>query len=168
MQTQGDTPQRTSSGPRIPRIHRVDYEPPVDAASCPTCGAVFPTPANAPAPATAGPTVGIPALLADPSLRAHVQKVLTLALEVFDGRRNPAQLHALLAPSALRYLTVAARAHRPNRVSRLQSLHIAQPADANAEAASRAEINGRQRAMAVRFDRDDTGAWVATSLRILL
>lgn len=154
--------RRTAPAQRADRIAQPDPSP------CPTCGVARPVPAETPAPATAAPVVPIPELPHDPSLRAHVQTVLTLALEVLDGRRNPAQLHALLAPAPLNYLSVAARVHRPNRVSHLHSLHVSQPADDAAEAAARVRINGQQRAVAIQFDRDDAGAWVGSALRILL
>lgn len=162
MQNQDHTVQATA-----PRVRRLDYEAPISSPSCPTCGRPFPEELPTDVQTAASP-VAVPELPNDPSVRGHVHKVLTVALEVFDGRRTLAQLHKLVIPSALRYLSAAAETHRPNRVSRLRSLHICQPAEGVAEAAAVAMINGHPRALAVRFERDDAGTRVCAALRILL
>lgn len=144
------------SGARQWRIRPMAYEPPTTAA---TVVAALP----------AVPVVQD--LTPDPALPDRARRVLRFVAEVLDGRRSVDQLAPLLSAPALRYLR-ALTAERPTTTttartgSQVQSVRVAQPTAHAAEVAARIRINGRDRALAARFDRP-AGSWSCTTLRLL-
>jgi len=91
---------------------------------------------------------------------------LGLVLEVIDGRRPAAQLDGVVAPSVLRYARAARLAGPPVRVSRLRSLRMCRPTAEALEAAAVVVIGQRVRAVAARFEHEQTG-WRCVAVRIL-
>lgn len=175
MQTQ-DTNSGQLGGDRAApgfSIRRVDLEPPAEGAAapvqvrCPTCGnmvVVTECWAETEQLVSRVPPAGD---LPDPAaVRDQVRHVLALLLEVFDGRRPPAQLAGLLSPAALRYLRAVAAVHQARRVSRLLSVRICRPADRVAETAAVVTVNGRPRALAARFEHEGE-VWRCVVVRLL-
>jgi uncharacterized protein DUF6459 len=94
--------------------------------------------------------------------------VLRLALEVLDGRRPPAHLDPVTAPTVLRYWRAACGQRRPTAPARLGGLRLCLPAPDVAEVAAVCAMDGRVRALAARFERAPGGprGWRWTVARL--
>lgn len=151
-------------------MRRMSYEPEVvqqaaKDARCPTCGTAL----AEPAPQLRDvPTIIRVEPRNDPAVALRVQRLVVLILEAFDGDRSTRQLESVLDAAALRYLKAAATARRPGRMTRLKSVRVYQPTPDAAEVAAVIHIAGQPRALAARFDRQDTDKWKCTALRVLL
>lgn len=113
----------------------------------------------------AEPTAITADIVTDPAARTQAHRLLTMALEVIDGRRSPSQLAPLMGIGAGRYL-LALVGPRRTQASRLLSMRVSQPVIDGAEVAALVRINGRRRAVAARFDRGGE-LWRCTVLRVL-
>jgi hypothetical protein len=104
---------------------------------------------------------------ADLRRRAHL--VLSLVLEVLDGRRPVAHLAAHLEPPALRYVRAAVGRPAARRPSRLTSLHVSRPCTGAVEVAAVHSAAGRARALAARFEGrpEEPSRWRCVTVRLL-
>ncbi|WP_219419956.1 Rv3235 family protein [Pseudonocardia nigra] len=163
----------TSSSGHNRRIRSMAYEPtaeptPPSRVACPHCGASITIGARnlAPEPSGEAPAALVVDLPDAAAVRVPVARVLRLILEVIDARRPVAQLDEVVAPSVLRYARAARLAGRPARVSRLLSLRVFRPTEHAAEAAAVVAVEQRRRAVAARFEQQQT-VWRCVALRIL-
>ncbi|WP_219420224.1 Rv3235 family protein [Pseudonocardia nigra] len=163
----------TSSSGKALRIRPIAYEPTAEPAqpstmSCPHCGASITFGASDSAPDTSD--VHAAAIVVDlpdaGAVQLPVARMLWLIFEVINARRPVAQLAGVAAPSVLRYARAARLAGRPARVSRLLSLRVCRPAEHAVEAAAVVAVDQRHRAVAARFEQEQTG-WLCVALRIL-
>lgn len=106
----------------------------------------------------------------DPTLPAHARRVLRLVLEVLEDRRSIDQLAPLLSTPARYYLRALTAGHRAattrTAAARVMSVRVTQPSTRAAEVAARVRINGRDRALAARFEHTPHG-WSCTTMRLL-
>lgn len=153
-----------------------------------TLGAPAPRPVDLPAPRlrhlrsepAPGSAVGVPCR-PEPSPTEHaaprpadadrVRRALAgtvrLALEVLDGRRPPAHLGHHFDAAALRYWRVAAHQRRVRAPARVVRMLLCLPRPGAAEVTAVCDIDGRVRALAVRFEQPDPDAvWRCTALRL--
>lgn len=117
------------------------------------------------------PAVPVPTLPEHPEARAAVGRVLRLAGEVLDGRRPESHLAGHTDAAVLRYWRAVTRMrrvagpHRPAPPVRFGPIRLMHPTDGVAEVAVVAEVAGRPRALAARFDLAD-GQWRWTAARL--
>ncbi len=144
-----------------PSLHRLDVDPPLDAAAdavCPHCGNPIDTTASATEPAAAAVVVEAGPRSVDEARKVRVvlAGILRVVFEVIAGRRPVVHLDAVVSGSVGRYVRTAREAR--GGVVVLRSLRLCVPADGVVEAAAVVRAGGRVRAVAARFEHAD-GGW---------
>ncbi|HYH29540.1 MAG TPA: Rv3235 family protein [Pseudonocardia sp.] len=144
-----------ADAPSRPRLRRVAYEPGPDEGR------------PAPAPPPRPPERYRPGGAAREFVDAHrtITRILRLALEVLDGRRPVAQLTAHFADAPLRYWRAATGQRTVQAPARCGRLRLCLPRSGAAEVALTCLLDGRYRALAARFERDE-GRWRCTAVRL--
>ncbi|OLT15742.1 hypothetical protein BJF78_15975 [Pseudonocardia sp. CNS-139] len=137
------------------RVRRVRYEPEPGA---PTAGPPLPA---GPMPPTAGPD-GVHEFA---EVYHDLARILRIALEVLDHRRPLLQLDGHFAAAPLRCWRVATMRRRPRTPAELRRMRMCIPRPGVAEVAVAADVDGRVRALAARFERAHTG-WRCTDVRL--
>jgi hypothetical protein len=151
------TPPATA--PPAPRLRRMRYEPEPG-------GGGPPQPPPAP-PARTPPAVPAIDHADRDTVRTALAGTLQLAMEVLDGRRPPAHLSRQFDPAPLRYWRAAAQQRRVRSPARATRLVLCRPHADAAELAVVCHIDGKVRALAARFERNDpTTGWRCTAIRL--
>ncbi|MEK6442517.1 Rv3235 family protein [Pseudonocardia sp. T1-2H] len=156
-----------------PRLRRVRYEPEPEDVVPPRTGRGTAWPGAAPAPpppSTFAAAAERRATERELAARRRAGTTMRLVVEVVDGRRPVRQLHGLVGPRVLRYVTAAILApHARRATARLTSVHVSLPARDCAEVTAVCSMGGRVRAIAARFELGGPlpGEWTCTALRVL-
>lgn len=99
-----------------------------------------------------------------PELRKWIASYAISVLEVWNGRRQPAQLvartHYVIFNQLLRDMGML------KTVGKIKRMHLEEPLDGVCEAALTVELNGRIRAMVIRCEGVD-GRWLCTALDLI-
>ncbi len=149
--------------PTQPRLRRLRYEP--------EPGEV---PSDPPPTSVPMPPVALPDRAERADAHRGVTRLLRLALEVFDGHRPLAHLAPHVEPHVLRYWRAAVHQRgvpaAPSPGGRLRTRpgrpHVFLPGNGVAEVAVTCRMDGRARALAARFERDDR-TWRCVAIRLL-
>lgn len=156
-----------------PRLRRVRYEPEPEDVVPPRTdrGTAWPGAAPAPpAPSTFAVAAERRATERELAARRRAGTTMRLVVEVVDGRRPVRQLHGLVGPRVLRYVTAAILApHARRATARLTSVHVSLPARDSAEVTAVCSLGGRVRVIAARLELGGPlpGEWTCTALRVL-
>lgn len=145
------------AAPTRPRLRRVNFEPEPGAAPA---GPLPVTPASG--GAGAEPTAASREFMA---AYRDVARILRVALEVLDRRRPSGQLAGHFAPAPLRCWQVAVTRRRPRSPAEPLRIRMCMPRSGVAEVALAADMDGRVRAVAARFEHTGTG-WQCTDVRL--
>lgn len=151
------------SQPARPRLRRLRHEP--------EPGEVPTDPPPTPVPV---PPVALPDRAEQADAHRGVTHILRLALEVFDGHRPPAHLAPHVEAHVLRYWraavhqrgVLAAPSPGVRRRTRPGRPHVFLPGNGVAEVAVTCRMDGRARAIAARFERDER-TWRCVAIRLL-
>ncbi len=138
-----------------PRLRHLRYKPTPTACGVPRPPEPSPAEPEAPRPADTD------------RVRRALTGTVRLALEVLDGRRPPAHLGHRFDDAALRYWRVAAHQRRVRAPARVVRMLVCLPRPGAAEVTAVCDIDGRVRALAVRFEQQGpAAAWRCTALRL--
>ena len=107
----------------------------------------------------------IPTSAADlPELHAWTMKFIVSVVEVWAGRRQPAQLirwcHRVI------YVELLRTSGTQKEIGRIKSIHQSEPLDGICESTVLVRYGDRLRAVVIRFEGVD-GHWLCTALRML-
>lgn len=107
----------------------------------------------------------IPTSAADlPELHAWTMKFIVSVVEVWAGRRQPAQLirwcHRVI------YMELLRTSGTQKEIGRIKSIHQSEPLDGICESTVLVRYGDRLRAVVIRFEGVD-GHWLCTALRML-
>ena len=138
--------------PALPLVRRApSLEPPTDDRRATL--RLLPT-GSTPRPREPRPGAVVATTPVDPAARVGVVRVLTLALEVQDGRRSPQQLRTLLPAPLVEGVTTRARTavgHR-RQPARLRLVHVQLVTRGVVEAFALVDRGARAHAMAARME----------------
>jgi hypothetical protein len=120
--------------------------------------------------------VAVPADLPDDvAVQVEMERWMRLLVEVLAGRRPARQLSGVAARPVLRYLRVCAELLAAPRggagvgmrwPAQVITVRVCQPHEGAAEVAGVCLLGGRVRAVAVRFERDESGPWFCEVVRV--
>ena len=99
-----------------------------------------------------------------PDIRKWVMSFTVNLLEIYAGRRQPAQLAARC--HRVIYLQLLAHAGRAKEIGRIRKIHQDQPLDGICETVVTIEYRDRVRSLVLRSEGVD-GRWLCTALRLL-
>ena len=99
-----------------------------------------------------------------PELHAWTMKFIVSVVEVWAGRRQPAQLirwcHRVI------YMELLRKSGSQKEIGKIKSIHQSEPLDGICESTVLIRYGGRYRAVAIRFEGVD-GRWLCTALKLI-
>jgi hypothetical protein len=99
-----------------------------------------------------------------PELHAWTMKFAVSVVEIWAGRRQPAQLihwcHRVI------YMDLLRKVGTQKEIGRIRTIHQSEPLDGICESTVTVRYGNRLRAMVIRFEGQD-GKWLCTALRLL-
>lgn len=99
-----------------------------------------------------------------PELHAWTMKFAVAVLEIWAGRRQPAQLHSWC--HRVIYMELVKNFGKVKAIGRIRSIHQSEPLDGLCESTITVRFGDRLRAMVVRFEGQD-GRWLCTALDLI-
>lgn len=99
-----------------------------------------------------------------PELHAWTMRFTVAVLEIWAGRRQPAQLHSWCHRVIYKDLVKAFGSVKG--IGRIRTIHQSEPLDGLCEATITVRYGDRLRAMVVRFEGQD-GRWLCTALQLI-
>ena len=99
-----------------------------------------------------------------PELHAWTMKFIVSVLEIWAGRRQPAQL--IRSCHRVIYLELLRKTGSQNEIGKIKSIHQSEPLDGICESTVTVRYGNRLRAIVIRFEGVD-GHWLCTALRLL-
>ena len=99
-----------------------------------------------------------------PELHAWTMRFAVAALEIWAGRRQPAQLHSWCHRVIYKDLVKAFGSVKG--VGRIRAIHQSEPLDGLCESTITVRYGDRLRAMVIRFEGQD-GRWLCTALNLI-
>jgi hypothetical protein len=99
-----------------------------------------------------------------PELHAWTMKFIVSVVEIWAGRRQPAQLiswcHRVI------YMELLRTSGSPNEIGKIKSIHQSEPLDGICESTALIRYGDRLRAVVIRFEGVD-GRWLCTALKMI-
>ncbi|CAN2209591.1 hypothetical protein MCEMRE203_00958 [Candidatus Nanopelagicaceae bacterium] len=99
-----------------------------------------------------------------PELHAWTMKFAVSVIEIWAGRRQPAQLISLC--HRVIYMELLKKMGSQKEIGRIRTIHQSQPLDGICESTVTVRFGDRLRAMIIRFE-GQNGRWLCTALTLL-
>jgi hypothetical protein len=99
-----------------------------------------------------------------PELHQWTMKFIVSVLEIWAGRRQPAQL--IRSCHRVIYLELLRKTGSQSEIGKIKSIHQSEPLDGICESTVTVRYGNRLRAIVIRFEGVD-GHWLCTALRLL-
>ncbi|CAN2209960.1 hypothetical protein MCETARE7_00967 [Candidatus Nanopelagicaceae bacterium] len=99
-----------------------------------------------------------------PDLHQWTMKFIVSILEIWAGRRQPAQL--IRSCHRVIYMELLCKTGSQSEIGRIRSIHQSEPLDGICESTVTVRFGNRLRAIVIRFEGVD-GRWLCTALRLL-
>ena len=99
-----------------------------------------------------------------PELHSWIMGFTTNFLEIFAGRRQPAQLHSRC--HRVIYLDLLKVAGRGKEIGRIRKIHLSEPLDGICECVATIRFGERVRSLAIRIE-GINGRWLCTALDLI-
>jgi hypothetical protein len=99
-----------------------------------------------------------------PELHQWTMKFIVSVLEIWAGRRQPAQL--IRSCHRVIYLELLRKTGSQREIGKIKSIHQSEPLDGICESTVTVRYGNRLRAIVIRFEGVD-GHWLCTALRLL-
>ena len=107
----------------------------------------------------------IPSSASDlPDLHQWTMKFIVSVLEIWAGRRQPAQL--IRSCHRVIYLELLRKTGSQSEIGKIKSIHQSEPLDGICESTVTVRFENRLRAIVIRFEGVD-GHWLCTALRLI-
>jgi hypothetical protein len=99
-----------------------------------------------------------------PELHAWTMKFIVSVLEIWAGRRQPAQL--IRSCHRVIYMELLRKTGSQKEIGRIRNIHQTEPLDGICESTVTVRYGNRLRAVVIRFEGVD-GRWLCTALRLI-
>ena len=99
-----------------------------------------------------------------PELHQWTMKFIVSVLEIWAGRRQPAQL--IRSCHRVIYLELLRKTGSQSEIGKIKSIHQSEPLDGICESTVTVRFGNRLRAIVIRFEGVD-GHWLCTALRLI-